>query len=128
MEHRFVLALYLLIGPQIDPLAFGQIDRVAEDTDQQVIPKHVLINHIIHIAVIGIHQRHRAQHRHTGQMAIQRCRVDIGAQRMTQLDIITVHGPFVRRVIPRVQQAEPAIDLHPRQEGSHMQRSHLILC
>ena len=111
----------LLACPVVDPVAFRQVDRVTEYTDKEVLAEHILIDHIVRLAVVGKHQRHGADDRHTGLRAFQGCRIDIGHEGIAQLHIVAVHLLFLFREVEGLVQRVPAVDLHPGQEEAEMQ-------
>ena len=116
-----------LASPEIGPLSLGQIDLVAEDAEEQVGAKHVLVAGIIHLTVVGEDERHGAHDGHTGLSTLDGSGVDIGHERIAQLDVELVELLVAGGEVERLAQRVPAVDLHPRQEEAEVQAGHLQL-
>ena len=74
------LADNLLAAPSVRPSPLRQINLVCEYAHAEIVAEHVLISHIIAVAVLREAQRHRTHDRHTVLRSLKRHRVDVRSQ------------------------------------------------
>ena len=74
------LADNLLAAPGVRPSSLRQINLVCEYTHAEIVAEHVLVGHVVAVAVVREAQRHRTHDRHTVLRSLKRHRVDVRSQ------------------------------------------------
>ena len=74
------LADNLLAAPGVRPGSLRQVNLVSEYSHAEIVAEHVLVGHVIAVAVLREAQRHRTHDRHTVLRSLKRHRVDVRSQ------------------------------------------------